>query len=95
MLAQQARKGHPIMADPARLDDLFFARTGMDPARVDSIVGDALAGADDGELYLEYRQSESFALDDGKLKSASFDTAQGSGCAPSPERPRATATPPN
>ena len=67
------------MADPARLDDLFFARTGMDPARVDSIVGDALAGADDGELYLEYRQSESFALDDGKLKSASFDTAQGFG----------------
>ena len=67
------------MTDLARLDELFFSRTGMDPDRVDSIVGDALDGADDGELFLEYRQSESFAFDDGKLKSASFDTAQGFG----------------
>ena len=67
------------MADQARLDELFFTRTGMDPERVDSLVGDALDGADDGELYLEYRQSESFSFDDGKLKSASFDTAQGFG----------------
>ena len=67
------------MADQARLDELFFTRTGMDPERVDSLVGDALDGADDGELYLEYRQSESFTFDDGKLKAASFDTAQGFG----------------
>ncbi len=67
------------MADLAILDELFFARTGMDAERVDSLVGDALDGADDGELFLEYRQSESFAFDDGKLKSASFDTAQGFG----------------
>ena len=67
------------MTDLARLDDLFFARTGMDPERVGAIVGDALDGADDGELFLEYRQSESFAFDDGKLKSANFDTAQGFG----------------
>ena len=67
------------MADTAVLDDLFFARTGMDPGRVDSLVGEALHGADDGELFLEYRQSESFSLEDGKLKAASFDTAQGFG----------------
>ena len=67
------------MADLARLDDIFFARTGMNAGRVDSIVGDALDGADDGELFLEYRQSESFAFDDGKLKSANFDTSQGFG----------------
>ncbi|WP_446914551.1 PmbA/TldA family metallopeptidase, partial [Klebsiella pneumoniae] len=40
---------------------------------------ESLAGADDGELFLEYRQSESLAWDDGKVKSASFDTAQGFG----------------
>jgi TldD protein len=34
---------------------------------------------DDGELYLEYSQSESLALDDGRIKSASFDTTQGFG----------------
>ncbi len=34
---------------------------------------------DDGELFLEYSQSESVALDDGRIKSASFDTTQGFG----------------
>ncbi len=34
---------------------------------------------DDGELFLEYLQSESIAFDDGRLRSASFNTAQGFG----------------
>ncbi|MCC7046524.1 MAG: metalloprotease TldD [Alphaproteobacteria bacterium] len=67
------------MTDRALVDDLFFTRSGMDRRRVDRLVGDALAGMDDGELFLEYRQSESLTFDDGKLKSASFDTAQGFG----------------
>src|SRR5689334_24457511 len=60
-------------------NDLFFSRTGMDRGRVQATVEDALQGADDGELYLEYRQSESFAFDDGRLKAATFDTTQGFG----------------
>jgi len=60
-------------------DDLFFSRTGLDRARVETQVSDTLNGADDGELYLEYSQSESFVFDDGRLKNASFDTAQGFG----------------
>ncbi len=67
------------MADMARIEDLFFTRTGMDRQRVDGIVSDALTGADDGELFLEYCQSESLVWDDGKLRSASFDTTQGFG----------------
>ena len=67
------------MTNLAVTNELFFARTGMDPGRVDRIVGEALAGMDDGELFLEYSQSESVALDDGKIKSAAFDTAQGFG----------------
>jgi len=59
--------------------DLFFARTGMDRAKVQSKVDAALKGADDGELYLEYCQSESFSFDDGRLKAANFDTSQGFG----------------
>ena len=35
-----------------------FSRTGMDRGRVQAQVDDALKGADDGELFLEYRQSE-------------------------------------
>ena len=64
------------MSNPS---DLFFTRTGMDRGRVQATVDDALKGSDDGELFLEYRQSESFAFDDGRLKAATFDTTQGFG----------------
>ncbi|WP_434613110.1 metalloprotease TldD [Azospirillum sp. B2RO_4] len=67
------------MSALAVTDDLFFNRAGMDRARVEGVVQDALHSADDGELYLEYAQSESLGWDDGKLKSASFDTTQGFG----------------
>ncbi len=43
------------------------------------ILGDALNGAEDGELYLEYGQSEGLVFDNGKLKSGTFNTAQGFG----------------
>src|ERR1700688_1165262 len=69
---------HP-MTNLAQTDDLFSNRTGMDPQRVERLVEEALHGMDDGELFLEYSQSESVALDDGKIKSAAFDTAQGFG----------------
>jgi TldD protein len=67
------------MSDLVTTDDLFFARAGLERSRVEGIVDDALNGADDGELFLEYRQSESVVIDDGKIKSAAFDTAQGFG----------------
>jgi TldD protein len=67
------------MSNLAVTNDLFFDRSGMDSSRVERIVGEALAGMDDGELFLEYSQSESVALDDGRIKSASFDTTQGFG----------------
>jgi TldD protein len=60
-------------------DDLFFARTGLDPAHAQRLVAEALTGCDDGELFLEYRQSESLSLDDGRIKSANFDSAAGFG----------------
>jgi TldD protein len=67
------------MTDLAVTDAFFFERTGMDPIRIEALVAESLAGMDDGELYLEYSQSESLALDDGRIKSASFDTTQGFG----------------
>ena len=63
----------------ARTDQIFFEKAGMDRDRINGIVGSALAGADDGELFLEYRQSEGLTYDDGRLRSASFDTSQGFG----------------
>ena len=67
------------MTDIAATDQLFFTRTGLDRDRVSKIVDESLKGADDGELYLEYSQSESLVYDDGRLKNASFDTSQGFG----------------
>lgn len=58
---------------------LFFTQTGMDRSKVERLVQDALQGADDGELFLEYHESEGIVWDDGKLKTASFDSAQGFG----------------
>jgi TldD protein len=59
--------------------DLFFNESGLERDTVQALVDDALQSSDDGELFLEYRQSESFAFDDGRLKAASFDTTQGFG----------------
>ena len=63
----------------ATADGLFFGKGGLDQRRTAKMVDEALAGCDDGELFLEYEQSESLSFDDGKLKSASYDTSQGFG----------------
>src|SRR3546814_120272 len=57
----------------------FYRNSDLDSARIGGLVGSALAGCDDGELYLQYGVSESFGFDDGRLKNASFDTQQGFG----------------
>ena len=67
------------MADTSRAEEFLFRRSGLDRGRVERVVDDALGSADDGEMFLEYRQSESLAWDDGRLKSAAFDTSQGFG----------------
>lgn len=67
------------MTGTSAAQELFFTRAGLDRVRLEGLVGDALHGADDGELFLEYSQSESFSFDDGRLKAASFDTSQGFG----------------
>lgn len=54
-------------------------RAGLDRARVSSLVARGLDGADDGELFLEYRQSEMLVFDNGRLKQATYDTSQGFG----------------
>src|SRR3954453_9828458 len=59
--------------------DLFFGDTGLERGRIQLLLDESLKDADDGELFLEYRQGEVFALDDGRLKAATFDTTQGFG----------------
>ncbi|MDH4385641.1 MAG: metalloprotease TldD [Caulobacter sp.] len=52
---------------------------GVDSDRARAILSEAIAGADDGELFLEHSESEAFVFDDGRLKSASYDSGEGFG----------------
>ena len=61
----------------ANLDSLFYRNLSPETARART--SQALDGMDDGELFLEYTQSESLAFDDGTLKTASFNTSAGFG----------------
>src|SRR5687768_8162648 len=54
-------------------------RAGLDRARVGKLLERGLEGADDGELFLEYKQSEMLVFDNGRLKQATYDTNQGFG----------------
>ena len=54
-------------------------RAGLDRVRIGQLLARGLEGADDGELFLEYRQSEVLVFDNGRLKQATYDTAQGFG----------------
>jgi TldD protein len=54
-------------------------RAGLDRGKVHQIMGRGLEGADDGELFLEYRQAEALTFDNGRLKQANYDTVQGFG----------------
>ncbi|MBL8629617.1 MAG: metalloprotease TldD [Rhodospirillaceae bacterium] len=67
------------MADSKVINDLFYGKAGLDKKKVAAITADALHGCDDGEMFLEYAQSESVLFDDGRVKSATFDTSQGFG----------------
>ncbi len=62
-------------ADPRQ----FLYRSGLDPDAALRLTAGALARADDGELYLQYRKTEAFGFDDGRLKTASYDTHAGFG----------------
>ncbi len=51
----------------------------LDWKAAEQILADAAARADDAELFVEDSRSESFLWDDGRLKSANYDAAQGFG----------------
>src|SRR5438477_6618810 len=63
-------------ADPRRF---LYRDNALDPAAARRLTAQALAGCDDGELYLQYLASESFGFDDGRLKTADFNTQAGFG----------------
>ncbi|MDR6788754.1 TldD protein [Sphingomonas sp. BE138] len=63
------------MTDPRS----FLYRDTLDPETTLRVTADVLARTDDGELFLQYRKAEAFGFDDGRLKTASYDTTAGFG----------------
>ena len=61
--------------DPRR----FLYRDTLDPDEAQRLVARHLSACDDGELYLQYRSSEAFGFDDGRLKTADYNTETGFG----------------
>src|SRR3712207_4564741 len=62
--------------DPRRF---LYRSDALTPEAAQRLTADALARCDDGELYLQYTASESFGFDDGRLKTADFNTQAGFG----------------
>jgi len=61
-------------ADPRR-----FLYRSLDPDGAKRLAAKHLSTHDDGELYLQYSATESFGFDDGRLKTADYNTASGFG----------------
>ena len=66
------------MSDPTT-DPSLVDRANLDRTAMRRHLAHGFAGADDGEFYLEYRQTEALVFDNGRLKQATFDTTQGFG----------------
>jgi TldD protein len=66
------------MNAPALAPSILEA-SGVDPHAAADLLGDALRGADDGEIFLERSESEVFVFDDRRLKSAAYDSTEGFG----------------
>ena len=62
-------------ADPRH----FLYRDALDPDAALRLTAQTLKDCDDGELYLQYLTSESFGFDDGRLKTADYNTQAGFG----------------
>jgi TldD protein len=67
----------PLDTPLAVTDRLFY--TGLDPEAAARRLREATEGAEDGELFFEYRESEAISLEDGRIRSASYDTQRGFG----------------
>tara|TARA_B100000029_G_scaffold56099_1_gene50814 strand:+ start:11980 stop:13413 length:1434 start_codon:yes stop_codon:yes gene_type:complete len=59
--------------------DIFFKNENLDFNKTEKIVNESLRKADDGELFLEFKQSENFTFDNKKIKNASSSTEKGFG----------------
>src|SRR6185369_9511295 len=69
------------MADRVKPEEFFRDRYGVSAGALEQVLGSALArrGADDGDLYFEFRTAEALSLEEGQVKKANKDVSQGVG----------------
>lgn len=67
------------MESPADPRSLLYREELLDPETARALTRDALAGCDDGELFLQFTASESLVFDDGRLKTADYSRETGFG----------------
>jgi TldD protein len=72
----ESQHSDSIMTSPTMS---LLDRAGLDRQDARRHIAHGLDGADDGELYLEYAQSEMLVFDNGRLKQATYNTDQGFG----------------
>ena len=72
----------PYSAAPNSATDatsLLYKSGQLDPDEAKALTARLLSNTDDGELYLQFIASESFAFDDGRLKTADYSRDSGFG----------------
>src|SRR5438045_2624808 len=74
---EHLRRTGAFMINPATTS--LLDRANLDRDSVRHHVARGLEGADDGELFLEYAQTEALMFDNWRLKQATYDTSQGFG----------------
>ena len=67
------------MTNINNLDKIFFENNNISKLDAEKIVSEAVSGAEDGELYMQSSENESFSFDDGKLKLANSNKNLGFG----------------
>ncbi len=58
---------------------LLYRDGALDPETAQKLTRELLSRCDDGELYMQYRATEAFGFDDGRLKTADYSTEAGFG----------------
>ena len=59
--------------------DTLLDQFDISRSQLETMVGDAVGKAEDGELFAEYSETEMLVFDNGKLKTGNFNTSQGFG----------------
>ncbi|GGD56833.1 metalloprotease TldD [Croceicoccus mobilis] len=67
------------MTIPADPRSLLYRPGQLDPDTAQALARETLSACDDGELFLQFTASESFAFDDGRLKTADYSREAGFG----------------